>query len=54
MKLAGKSALITGSAQGIGQAIALRLAQEGADILINISPVHEELPFPLYLKRKRL
>lgn len=38
MKLEGKSALITGSAQGIGQAIALRLAREGADILIDDRP----------------
>jgi glucose 1-dehydrogenase len=35
MKLEGKVALITGSAQGIGQAIAVRLAQEGADIIIH-------------------
>jgi glucose 1-dehydrogenase len=35
MKLAGKVALVTGSSQGIGQAIAVRLAQEGADIIIN-------------------
>lgn len=38
MKLEGKIALITGSAQGIGQAIALRLAQEGADIIIDDRP----------------
>ncbi|MFZ4599043.1 MAG: SDR family NAD(P)-dependent oxidoreductase [Terrimicrobiaceae bacterium] len=38
MKLEGKIALITGSAQGIGQAIALRLAQDGADILIDDRP----------------
>ena len=31
----GKKALVTGSDQGIGQGIALRLAQEGCDIAIN-------------------
>ncbi|WP_275574923.1 SDR family NAD(P)-dependent oxidoreductase [Neosynechococcus sphagnicola] len=35
MKLAGKVALVTGSSQGIGQGIVLRLAQEGADVVIN-------------------
>jgi len=35
MKLIGKKALVTGSNQGIGQAIALRLAEEGADIVID-------------------
>lgn len=35
MKLAGKVALVTGSSQGIGQSIVLRLAQEGADVVIN-------------------
>jgi glucose 1-dehydrogenase len=35
MKLEGKVALVTGSSQGIGQAIAVRLASEGADVVIN-------------------
>jgi glucose 1-dehydrogenase len=35
MKLIGKKALVTGSNQGIGQAIALRLAEEGADVVID-------------------
>lgn len=33
--LLGKIALVTGSGRGIGAATALRLAQEGADILVN-------------------
>jgi glucose 1-dehydrogenase len=35
MKLEGKVALVTGSSGGIGQAIAIRLASEGADIVID-------------------
>ncbi|HZR37463.1 MAG TPA: glucose 1-dehydrogenase [Nevskia sp.] len=35
MRLQGKTALVTGSAQGIGRGIALRLAQEGADIIVD-------------------
>jgi glucose 1-dehydrogenase len=34
MKLLSKKALVTGSNQGIGQAIAIRLAEEGADVVI--------------------
>ncbi|TVQ45716.1 MAG: glucose 1-dehydrogenase [Gloeocapsa sp. DLM2.Bin57] len=35
MKLAGKVALVTGSSQGLGQAIAIKLASEGASIVID-------------------
>src|SRR6202041_135856 len=35
MRLSGKKVLVTGAGQGIGQAIALRLAEEGADVAID-------------------
>jgi glucose 1-dehydrogenase len=34
-RLEGKNALVTGGDQGIGQGIAIRLAEEGADVVIN-------------------
>jgi glucose 1-dehydrogenase len=42
MKLDGKVALVTGSSQGIGAAIAIRLASEGAKIIINYRSDLEE------------
>jgi glucose 1-dehydrogenase len=35
MKLLGKNALVTGAGRGIGQAIAIALAEEGADVVID-------------------
>lgn len=37
MELRNKVVLVTGSSRGIGKAIAMRLAKEGADVIINAS-----------------
>src|ERR1022692_1118438 len=35
LKLTGKNTLVTGASSGIGQAIAIRFAREGANVAIN-------------------
>lgn len=57
MKLAGKVALVTGGAQGIGKAVALLLARNGADIVvsdINLEKAEETAKEVQALGRKAL
>lgn len=42
MSLEGMNTLVTGSARGIGKAIALRFAEEGANVVINYMQATEE------------
>ena len=50
MKLSGKVAIVTGSSRGIGKAIALGFAKEGADIIVaaRTEVEREEMPGTIY------
>src|SRR4029450_810723 len=53
MSLKGKHALITGSSRGIGRGIALKLAQEGAEVAIHYYQTEEAAKDPLAKVRQR-
>jgi 3-oxoacyl-[acyl-carrier protein] reductase len=42
MMLSGKVALVTGASRGIGRGIAIELAREGADVVVNYKDQHEK------------
>jgi len=53
MSLKGKTSLITGSSQGIGRAIALRLAEEGMNIIVNYHTRQEKASEVVSLIQKK-
>lgn len=55
-KLAGKTAFISGASRGIGKAIALKLAKDGANIVVAAKTViaHPKLPGTIYTAAKEI
>jgi 3-oxoacyl-[acyl-carrier protein] reductase len=53
MDLKGKAALVTGSSRGIGRAIALRLADEGMNIIVNYRTREKEASEVVSLMQKK-
>ena len=53
-KLAGRTAFITGASRGIGKAIAVKLARDGANIVIaaKTAEAHPKLPGTIYTAAK--
>jgi NAD(P)-dependent dehydrogenase (short-subunit alcohol dehydrogenase family) len=51
MKLEGKVAIVTGASRGIGKAIALALAGEGADVSVAARTEEETSPLPGTIRR---
>lgn len=53
-KLAGRTIFITGASRGIGKAIALKAARDGANIIIaaKTSEPHPKLPGTIYTAAK--
>ena len=52
--LSGKTALITGAARGIGKAVAIKFAQEGANIAFTDLVLNDEMAAGLEATRKEI
>jgi NAD(P)-dependent dehydrogenase (short-subunit alcohol dehydrogenase family) len=51
-RLTGKAAVITGGDSGIGRAVAIAFAREGADVLISYLNEHEDAKTPPATSRR--